>query len=90
MCLNSKIEDQNQVADGNSSALAPMIDSMLKQHDINPSKFDFVAVTIGPGTFTGLRVGISIAQGLSYSISKPIVPLNVLDVINLINLIFIS
>ncbi len=81
LCLNDKIEDQIQITDGNSSALAPMIDNVLKQHDFIPSKFDFIAVTIGPGTFTGLRVGISIAQGFSYSINKPIVPINVLDVI---------
>ena len=46
-------------------------------NDIN-----YIATTIGPGTFTGCRVGLSFSQGLAYSLDIPIVPINTIDVLN--------
>ena len=40
------------------------------------------ALGIGPGTFTGIRVGLSLAQGIAFSIGIPILPINIMDVLN--------
>jgi len=50
---------------GHSETLMPMIDAMLKTEGLNISRFNIIASTVGPGTFTGIRVGIATAQGLS-------------------------
>lgn len=57
------------------------IDDLLKitEHTIND--VDKFAVSIGPGSFTGIRIGVAVAKGLSYSTGKPIVGVNELDVI---------
>ncbi len=44
-----------------------MIDELLDEASLNLSDIDFLAVGIGPGSFTGLRIGIGVAQGLAYS-----------------------
>ena len=54
---------------------------ILVKNNIDLSHLDFVAATIGPGSFTGIRVGLSLAQGLCYSLKIPIVPVNSLDVL---------
>ena len=80
--VDDQLIDESKLSNGNSSDLAPLINDLILKNKVNAQDFDFIAVTIGPGTFTGLRVGISLAQGMSYSISKSIVPVNVLDVIS--------
>ena len=46
--------------------LAPAIEEQSKRHDFQFSELDAVAVSIGPGSFTGLRIGLSIAKGLIF------------------------
>ena len=59
-----------------SRALMPMIDSVLAEAGLKPSKADFIGVVIGPGSFTGIRIGVSTARALSYALDIPIVPVN--------------
>ena len=47
---------------------------LIEMAEINLSEIDAVAVSIGPGSFTGLRIGLSYSKGLAYSHNKPIVP----------------
>ena len=63
----------------NSSHLPRGIESCLEQSKISLKKLDYIAVTIGPGSYTGVRVGLSISQGIAYSLSIPIVPINTMD-----------
>lgn len=79
--IKEKLIDENHSNNCNSSILASLINGLLVKNSVAATELDFISVTVGPGTFTGLRVGISLAQGLSYSINKPIVPVNVLDAI---------
>ncbi|MCD6353403.1 MAG: tRNA (adenosine(37)-N6)-threonylcarbamoyltransferase complex dimerization subunit type 1 TsaB [Proteobacteria bacterium] len=56
-----------------SGRLLPTIDHMLKNIDIPFSKIDALAVSIGPGSFTGLRIGVSTIKGLAWAEKKPVV-----------------
>ena len=80
--IDNKLIDESKLGNGNSSDLAPLINELILRNNVNAEDFDFTAVTVGPGTFTGLRVGISLAQGISYSINKSIAPVNVMHAIS--------
>jgi len=51
--------------------LAPFIDEIIKEAGITSKELDAVAVSIGPGSYTGLRIGVSMTKGLCFGISKP-------------------
>jgi tRNA threonylcarbamoyladenosine biosynthesis protein TsaB len=57
------------------------IDSLVKKASLLPGDLDLVLCMKGPGSFTGLRIGFSIAKGLSLSLSIPFVPIPTLDCI---------
>lgn len=59
-----------------SRALMPMIDDALERAAMRVDEADFIAVTIGPGSFTGIRIGLSTARALAYVVNKPIVSVN--------------
>jgi tRNA threonylcarbamoyladenosine biosynthesis protein TsaB len=62
-----------------SERLLPIIDQLLKNTDIPFSLIDGLVVSLGPGSFTGLRTGISTIKGLSLASGKPIVGISTLD-----------
>lgn len=51
-----------------SASLTPALEAVLKAHRVKPSALDAVAVGLGPGSFTGLRVGIATAQVFAYAV----------------------
>ena len=57
------------------------IDSLMKKASLLPGDLDMVLCMKGPGSFTGLRIGFSIAKGLALSLSIPFVPVPTLDCI---------
>lgn len=64
-----------------SERLLQLIDDMLKEAGVPPSGLSAVAVSIGPGSFTGLRIGLSTAKGLALALGIPIVPVPTLDAV---------
>ncbi|MEA2882057.1 MAG: tRNA threonylcarbamoyladenosine biosynthesis protein TsaB [Bradyrhizobium sp.] len=58
---------------GHAEALMPLIGRVLKASGIGFADLDRIAVTTGPGSFTGLRVGISAARGIALASEKPVV-----------------
>lgn len=64
-----------------SNVIMDAVDSLFKLSGLNIKDVDRIAVTIGPGSFTGIRIGTAIAKGLAYSLKKPIVGINELDVL---------
>ena len=56
-----------------SRLLVPAIDKLLKKTKLKLKDIDGFAVSIGPGSFTGLRIGVMTVKGLAYSLKKPIV-----------------
>ena len=63
---------------GHAEALMPLIARVIKQSGIAFASLDRIAVTTGPGSFTGLRVGLSAARGIALAASKPVVGLTTL------------
>lgn len=64
-----------------SKLLVPMIDKLLKKAGLEPKDIDAFAIGIGPGSFTGLRIGVATVKGLAYALEKPIIAVPTLDAI---------
>ena len=62
-----------------SVTLLPMISDMLKNAGLSLSDLDAVAVSAGPGSFTGLRIGAATAKGLCLALEKPLIAVPTLD-----------
>lgn len=58
--------------------LLPMLRELCAEAAITPAQLDAIAVGIGPGAFTGVRVATAIAQGLAYAHDLPVVPVSTL------------
>lgn len=64
-----------------SNIIMTAIDNLFKMTNLKIQDVDKVAVTLGPGSFTGIRIGVAIAKGLVFGTEKKIVGINELDVI---------
>jgi tRNA threonylcarbamoyladenosine biosynthesis protein TsaB len=64
-----------------SEKLIPLIDWLLKEVGVDKKGIDGIAVSRGPGSFTALRIGISAAKGLAFSLGIPIVGVSSLEVL---------
>ena len=60
---------------------APVFIKELLTDYISADELDAIAVSIGPGSYTGLRIGLSLAKGLAYASNKPIIAINTLAII---------
>lgn len=63
---------------GHAEALMPLIARAMDQADVSFAALDRIAVTVGPGSFTGLRVGIAAARGIALASGKPAIGLTTL------------
>ena len=64
-----------------SEILMPMLEDISKKIHLDLSSIDALAVTKGPGSFTGLRIGSATAKGLALALDKPIIPIPTVDAI---------
>jgi tRNA threonylcarbamoyladenosine biosynthesis protein TsaB len=71
-------EDMNR---GQAERLVPMINDLLEQSGISYAQLNAIAVTNGPGAFTGLRIGLSTARALALALDIPVIGFSTLDVI---------
>jgi tRNA threonylcarbamoyl adenosine modification protein YeaZ len=67
------------MARGHAEAVMPLIARVMDQANIEFGELDRIAVTTGPGSFTGLRVGISAARGIALAAGKPAIGLSTLS-----------
>jgi tRNA threonylcarbamoyladenosine biosynthesis protein TsaB len=69
------------IPQSHASKLALLIREAIKLAGITPSMLDAVAVSSGPGSYTGLRIGVSTAKGLCYATGASLIPVNTLDLL---------
>lgn len=62
-----------------SQTLVPMIESALKNSSKSIDDIDYFAVNVGPGSFTGVRIGVSAVKGIAFAKNKPCVAVSTLD-----------
>ncbi len=60
------------ISESHSTHLLPLIDEMLKEKNIKLNDFNRIVVVNGPGSFTGIRIGLTVAKTISYSLNIPI------------------
>lgn len=65
-----------------SETFLPLLETMLKKTGRDISRIDYYAVSNGPGSFTGLRIGVSTLKGLAHAHKKPMVPIPTLDALS--------
>ena len=76
-------EEQSSSQKEHASFLEPAIKAICRQANINLNYLDAISVVSGPGSYTGLRVGLSSAKALCYALNKPLILLNTLDIMAL-------
>ncbi|MAZ04031.1 MAG: tRNA (adenosine(37)-N6)-threonylcarbamoyltransferase complex dimerization subunit type 1 TsaB [Sneathiella sp.] len=64
---------------GHAETLIPMIEDLMNGAGFSYADMDLIAVTVGPGTFTGLRIGLAAARGMSLAARKPLVGVTTLE-----------
>lgn len=81
ICDNEKVLaiEKNFDQKNHASFIQPAIKKIFESGGQQLSNLDAIAVTAGPGSYTGLRVGLATAKGLCYALNKPLILLNTLE-----------
>ena len=69
------------MATGQSAALAPAIETALREAGVAPAELGLIAVTAGPGSFTGIRIGLAMARGLALALDVPLAACSTFDAV---------
>lgn len=79
--IDGEVKSILEVNDGYSHAeqLAPYVKDVLLSNKMDVSELDAIAVSKGPGSYTGLRIGVSLAKALCYSAGKPLIAVDSLQ-----------
>jgi tRNA threonylcarbamoyl adenosine modification protein YeaZ len=72
---------QETLGKGHAERLSGMIDEVLRQASLTPEALGLIGVTVGPGSFTGIRVGVAAARGLALALGIPAVGVTTLEVL---------
>ncbi len=70
---------ETNIKNSHSELLSVFVEEIFKEEKINASKLSAVAVSKGPGSYTGLRIGVSLAKGLCYGSGLPMISVNTLE-----------
>lgn len=75
------IANQRLVEQQHSQYILPMIEQLLAESQLSLSQLDALAVGQGPGSFTGVRMAVSVAQGLAFGANLPVLPISTLAIL---------
>ena len=80
------VDEENVIAEysvnhkkTHSQTLMPMLDEIVRMTETELATVDYVAVSVGPGSFTGLRIGVATAKGLGLALGKELVAVPTID-----------
>lgn len=81
---DGKILSESSINTGltHSRTLLPMIDSALKNAELDIEDMDFFACSVGPGSFTGIRIGVAAIKGLCDGLKKKCIPVSTLEALS--------
>ena len=71
--------EEDPKGQNHSEKITLFIDKVMKKAGISYDQLDAVAVSMGPGSYTGLRIGVSTAKGICYAVSKPLIAIETLE-----------
>lgn len=74
-------EEWQPMERGHAEAIAPMVERVAKASGLSLADVDRIAVTTGPGTFTGVRIGLAMARGLGLALNRPVIGIDSLQAI---------
>ena len=74
--LNEKFSDDQKT---HSEKLLPIIDELLKEEGISIGDVDMFVVAVGPGSFTGIRIGVSTVKGMAQALNKKVIAVTSLE-----------
>jgi len=74
--------NSSELEKSHSKLIIQLIDQSLKDAKIKINEVDAFAVSMGPGSYTGLRIGVSTIKGLCYSLEKPLISINTLEILS--------
>jgi len=69
---------ESHIDKSHASLLTVFIEDLFRETEIPPNRLDAVSVSMGPGSYTGLRIGVSVAKGLAYSLGIPMLAVSTL------------
>ncbi|GEP89323.1 tRNA threonylcarbamoyladenosine biosynthesis protein TsaB [Chitinophaga terrae (ex Kim and Jung 2007)] len=69
----------NNKQQDHAASIVGFVQALMKENNITPSQIDAIAVSAGPGSYTGLRVGVATAKGLCYAWNKPLIAVSTLQ-----------
>lgn len=75
------VEETSAMAVNHSLRAMPAIEELLKKAGMTPADIDAIAVSEGPGSYTGVRIGVTIAKTLAWTLGKPLVGVSSLKVL---------
>jgi len=70
---------ESETSNAHSSKLTVFVDEILKEAGHTLQQLDAIAVSMGPGSYTGLRIGVATAKGLCYALDKPMIAIPTLQ-----------
>ena len=66
-----------------SQRVMPMVDAALQMSDMTLEDMDVLGAVVGPGSFTGVRLGVCAAKGMAHAVNRPCVPIHALEALSM-------